>query len=88
VLRIAGDEGRYICLEGIREIRGPRTVDEILRAGPIAWVEDEDGNRLANDVVIETNGWVRPHLLGGRPVLRVHRDGERFVIVNRKKEEE
>jgi len=87
-LRMGGDDGRFIQLDRIRELRGDLTVRDILARAPVDRVEDEGGAVLGPDCLVHTNGWVRPALAGGRVVLRVARAGDEFVIVNRKREEE
>ena len=87
-LRMSGDDGRFIQLDGIRELKGDLTVRDIQARSPIAHIEDETGVRLGPDCLVHTNGWVRPGLVNGAIVLRVTRTGDEFVIVNRKREEE
>lgn len=87
-LRMSGDNGRFISKDGLRDIQGAKTVGELLRLADVSAVFDDAGARLGEDCIIETRGWVRPALRGGRPVLDVVRDGARYVIHNRKREEE
>ncbi|HOX40366.1 MAG TPA: ABC transporter substrate-binding protein [Candidatus Brocadiia bacterium] len=69
-LRSYGTDGRYLHLGGIRELIGVVTVADALAAG-IAAVVDADGNNVPADVRINTLDWVRPALVGGRPVLKL-----------------
>jgi tRNA(Ile2) C34 agmatinyltransferase TiaS len=78
-LRGSGDDGRFIGLAGIRDLEGVLTVGEILARSAIARVETGEGERLADDVRVDTRGWVRPALRGGQAVLRVRRDEGRWV---------
>jgi hypothetical protein len=78
-LRGSGDDGRFIGLPGIRDLTGVLRVGEIVARSPIARVESIDGERLGDDVFVDTRDWVRPALRGGQPVLRVRRDQERWI---------
>ena len=78
-LRASGEDGRFIGLAGIRDLAGELRVGEIVAKSAVARVETVDGERLADDVVVDTRGWVRPALRGGEPVLRVRREAGRFV---------
>jgi hypothetical protein len=78
-LRGSGDDGRFIGLPGIRDLRGVLRVGEIVARSPIARVESIDGERLPDDALVDTRDWVRPGLRGGQPVLRVRRDEGRWI---------
>lgn len=70
-LRGGGNNGRFIALEGIRDISGIVTAKEITARTDIKMVQDEKGIELPKEAVIDTGGWVRPSLIGGEPVLCV-----------------
>ncbi|HSR14351.1 MAG TPA: hypothetical protein VLL51_01265 [Gemmatimonadales bacterium] len=73
-LRAEGNDGRYIGLSGIRQLEPVCTVDEILACSGIAAVIDVDtGDPLAGGSRLDTGNWVRPRLIGGRPVLMARR---------------
>jgi hypothetical protein len=78
-LRASGEDGRFIALRGIRDLDGVLPVREILGRSAVVAVETVEGEPLGPEVQIDTQGWVRPSLRGGRPVLRVRRDGARWV---------
>jgi len=78
-LRSTGEDGRFIGLAGIRDLEGLLRVGEITERSGVAEVRTADGRRLEAGAKIETRGWVRPNLVGGRPVLVVRPDGGRFV---------
>jgi hypothetical protein len=73
-LRSTGQDGRFIGLRGIRDLTGTLRTDEILGRSGVAAVETEDGRALPADARVDTRGWVRPSLRGGRPVLVVRRE--------------
>lgn len=84
-LRATGEDGRFIGLRGIRDLRGVLTVRAILDASDVAAVHDEDGVSLEPDARVDTGGWVRPSLRGGRPVLVVRPEGAHFAPADRRK---
>jgi len=87
-LRSTGDDGRFIDLQGIREIGGHSTVAEILAGTGVDEVVDDTGGRLAGDVAIETRDWIRPGLRGGRAVFAVRREGEAWVPAEKRSKDD
>jgi hypothetical protein len=79
-LRLTGNDGRFIELEGIRGLKGTLTVGEILAQSAVTAVVEQGGGPLPAECGVETNGWVRPSLQGGRAVLEVRRNGDGFRI--------
>ena len=84
-LRASGNDGRYIDLPGLRDLPERVSLREFERLG-IA-VEHRGGRAPVPDDVYETLGWVRPNLVGGRPVLSVTWSEERhaWLPVERKR---
>jgi hypothetical protein len=79
-LRLDGDDGRFVDLLGIRQIGGIMTVEEILDRTAIADVVDvEERAPLARTSRLDLGDWVRPRLMGGRPVLVARRAEETWV---------
>ena len=76
-LRAGGNDGRLVDLKGIHDITGLLTVAELLRRTDIDRVEDTEGRVLRGNEVIDSQDRIRPSLVGGRPVLRVERGGNR-----------
>lgn len=70
-LRSTGNDGRFIGMEGIREIEGAVTVAEICRRTPIAKVVTAHGDALDEGEIVNTLGWVRPDLVDGAVALVV-----------------
>ena len=86
-LRSTGEDGRFIALRGIRDLEGRLRAGDILARSGVESVEAEDGTVLASTEVVDTRDWVRPALRGGRPVLRVRRDGGSWVPAERRSKE-
>jgi hypothetical protein len=88
-LRSTGEDGRFIGLAGIRDLDGVLPVRDILSRSGVEAVETEDGRALLDGERVDTRGWVRPNLRGGRAVFRV-REGEdgRFVPAERRSKDD
>jgi len=78
-LRSTGEDGRFIGLRGIRDLRGRLTVRQICAHSGVEAVQLEDGRALDGDLEIETRDWVRPSLIGGRAVFVVIDDAGEWV---------
>jgi hypothetical protein len=83
-LRSTGEDGRFIGLRGIRDLGGAIPVGEILGRSGVARVETSEGRALAGEDRVDTGGWVRPSLRGGRPVLVVREEGGCWVPSERR----
>ena len=68
-LRRGGEDGRFIWLEGVRELSGSTTAGRLLATTGIDSVETTEGQSLPADAVVLVDPWPRPVLLGGRAVL-------------------
>lgn len=85
-LRLDGDDGRFVDLPGIREVAGTMTVAAILEQTGIADVVDEAGREsLTPASTLDLGDWVRPRLLGGRPVLVAKLSREKWVNADSRK---
>ncbi|MFC2177199.1 hypothetical protein ACFLRH_02150 [Actinomycetota bacterium] len=78
-LRADGHDGRYVGLDGIRDVAGEITVADLLDRTAITSVVDQDGTPLDGSAIINVGDWVRPRLVGGRPVLVAKRNGKGWV---------
>lgn len=71
-LRATGNDGRFVELQGIRDLKGTLPVRAIMSGSLIgAVVNAQDGETLPDNAVVDTCGWVRPSLVHGKPVLFV-----------------
>jgi tRNA(Ile2) C34 agmatinyltransferase TiaS len=87
-LRASGEDGRFIGLAGIRDLEGRLPAGEIVARSGVAEVRTLDGRRLDAATPIDTGGWVRPSLLGGRAVLVVREEAGRFVPNERRSQDD
>ena len=70
-LRAGGNDGRYVQLRGINDIKGQITVGEILKNTAITAVVDEKGNQVGSTEIIDSHDWIKPSIINGKPVLRI-----------------
>ncbi len=69
VLRADGNDGRFVGLSGIRDVAGSVTVAGLLARTGITAVVDTEGEPLEGAVRLDVGPWMRPRLVGGRPVV-------------------
>ncbi len=84
-LRSAGNDGRFIGLNGIRDITGFITVQELLSNTPIKSVTSVSGETLEPGEVIDTCDWIRPSLNNGQAVLVVEKKADCWITIEKKK---
>lgn len=75
-LRRGGHDGRFIWLEGVRELTGIATSGWLLANTGIDAVETVDGRALPEDARVRVDPWPRPVLLNSRAILLVQRARE------------
>lgn len=70
-LRHSGHDGRFIWLEGVRELSGTATADWLLANTGIAAVETVDGRGVPGEARVLVDPWPRPVLQNDRAILLV-----------------
>ena len=70
-LRATGDDGRFLWLQGLRELSGTYAADQLRRATPIESIQTIAGVDVPPADRIDVGEWVRPLLKQGRPLLLV-----------------
>lgn len=68
-LRRGGHDGRFIWLEGVRELTGVESAGRLLETTGIDAVETVDGRAVPREAQVRVHPWPRPVLLNGRAVL-------------------
>lgn len=84
-LRSGGNDGRFIGLDGIRNIRGLISVGELLGNTPIKKVTNVSGEILESDEIIDSCDWIRPSLSNGQAILVVKKGPECWITIEKKK---
>jgi len=80
-LAAGGNDGRFIWVGRMRDLRGAQPVEAIIAAG-IAAVQTSEGQTVSNGLV-ETGDKLRPALIGGQPVLLVEPAAECWRAIRR-----
>ena len=75
-LTVSGWSGRYVELENLRNWPERTTVAELRTCGIDTLSIDRDAKIPAPEDIVHTNNWLRPRLVGHRPVLLVRPQGE------------
>lgn len=76
-LRSTGNDGRFIGLEGIRDVGGTMKIESLLRLTRIDKVAAASGDAISKDDLVDCE-WVRPSLRNRQAVLFVEPAGERI----------
>jgi len=72
-LRRSGTDGRFIWLEGVRELSGELGAAKLLSDTGIDAIEDRDGRPVPSEATIWVESWPRAVLIDGRAVLLVEK---------------
>jgi hypothetical protein len=75
-LTLSGWSGRFIEMGNLRALPGEVLVSELYQTGVHVVAMERDALVPAPNDTVVTNGWLRPRLLGHRPVLLVGSQGE------------
>lgn len=84
-LRSTNNDGRYIALDGIRDVGGKQTVGVILEQTAIDRVTTLSGETLPPEAIVDTQNWVRPVLKDGLVTLEVIRVNGHWRAPHKKK---
>jgi hypothetical protein len=72
-LRRSGTDGRFVWLDGVRELSGVISAAELLENTGIDAIEDRQGQAVLPDELVCVDPWPRAVLVEGRAVLLVQR---------------
>lgn len=64
-----GDDGRFLWLEGLRELSGVHRAGDLLEQVPIAAIRTLQGEEVPPADLVEVGPWPRPLLSGGKAIL-------------------
>jgi hypothetical protein len=78
-LRGTGNDGRFIDLAGIRDLKGIISVGSLLGQSGIQKVISITGETLDDQEAIDTQDWVRPALYRSQAILFVKKDGNLWI---------
>jgi hypothetical protein len=81
-LRSSGTDGRFVWLDGVRELSGVASAAHLLENTGIDSIEDRQGAAVSPDELICVDPWPRAVLIEGRAVLLVQRPEKNNVGFN------
>lgn len=84
-LRCAGEDGRFLWLPGLRELKGAYPVAQICSTGHIDRVCTLDGTDLSPETLVDLGEWVRPVLRGGQATLFVEKQNHEWYLLSRER---
>ena len=80
-LHAGGKDGLFVQLAGIRELEGRVTAGQIRERSALVHVVDEDtGEELDRDDLVDTGNWVRPRMTEDEPVLLTRRSPDEHKL--------
>lgn len=72
-LRKTGHDGRFVWVEGVRELNGVLTLDALLTSTGIDEARSLDGTKPDHNHIISVDPWPRPVLIEHKAILLVER---------------
>jgi hypothetical protein len=82
-LRCAGEDGRFLWLPGLRELRGAYPVAQICATSHIDRVCTLEGADLSPETSVDVGEWVRPVLRNGQSTLYVEEQNHEWHILTK-----
>jgi hypothetical protein len=80
-LQRAGNDGRFLWLPGLRELKGKYLVAEVIAQGHIERVCTLEHGELSPEEIVDVGEWVRPVLLKGKSTLLVEKQDHEWHIL-------
>ncbi len=80
-LHQAGNDGRFLWLPGLRELKGKHPIAEVVAQGHIERVCTLDHDELSAEEIVDVGEWVRPVLLNGKSTLFVEEQNHEWHIL-------
>ena len=82
-LHRAGNDGRFLWLPGLRDLKGRYPIEEILVRGHIERVCTLDDQELSTQDIVDVGEWVRPVLRNGKSTLYVEEQNHEWHILSK-----
>ena len=82
-LHRAGNDGRFLWLPGLRDLKGKYPIEEIVVKGHIERVCTVDDEELTAGNIVDVGEWVRPILRNGKSTLYVEEQNHEWHILSK-----
>lgn len=82
-LHRAGNDGRFLWLPGLRELKGKYPIEEIIAKGHIERICTLGDEELSAEHIVDVGEWVRPVLRNGKSTLYVEEQNHEWHIISK-----
>jgi hypothetical protein len=82
-LNRAGNDGRFLWLPGLRDLKGKYQVSEVCTTGHIDRVCTLNNFDLQSTSIVDVGEWIRPVLRGGKATLYVEENNYEWHIISK-----
>ena len=82
-LHRGGNDGRFLWLPGLRDLKGKYSIEEIIAKGHIERVCTLDDDELSTDHIVDVGEWVRPVLRNGKSTLYVEEQNHEWHLISK-----
>jgi hypothetical protein len=82
-LHRAGNDGRYLWLPGLRELKGKYQVEEICANGHVDRICTVENMDLPPKTIVDVGEWIRPILRDGQATLYVEENNHEWRIISK-----
>jgi hypothetical protein len=82
-LHRAGEDGRFLWLPGLRELKGTYPVAQICSTAHIDRICTLDGADVSPEALVDVGEWARPVLRGGQATLFIEEQNHEWTLVSK-----
>jgi len=82
-LHRAGNDGRFLWLPGLRELKGKYQVNEICEKSHINRICTVENIDIASKEIVDVGDWVRPILRDGKATLYVEENNHEWYVISK-----
>ncbi|MEP6894931.1 MAG: hypothetical protein ABI986_04915 [Chloroflexota bacterium] len=82
-LHRAGNDGRFLWLPGLRDLKGKYPITEIMAKGHIEQVCTLQDEELSTENIVDVGEWIRPILRNGKSTLYVEEQNHEWHILSK-----
>jgi hypothetical protein len=82
-LHRAGNDGRFLWLPGLRELKGKYLITDVITKGHIECVCTLEQAELSTEEIVDVGEWVRPILKNGKSTLYVEEQNHEWHILSK-----
>lgn len=80
-LRYEGNDGRFLWLPGLREMKGKYQISEFCARGHVDRICTLNNQSLAAETIVDVGDWIRPILRDGQATLYVEENHHEWYVI-------